>query len=92
MRPLNQQVHITEGYVSSPPALFITNSQNQVFTLSERMGSVWDGNKVMGEFVFEVLANGNRTGVFASRIEMRNGKVRVFTKTGWKNWSGKQFI
>ena len=92
MKPLKQQTHVTEEYVSSPPALWVINSQNQVFTLSEQMGTIWNGNKVMGEFVFEVLMNGNRTGQFASRIEMRRGKVRIFTKSGWKHWTGRQFI
>ena len=92
MRPQTQPRPASDGYVSSPPALFIVDEFGKVFALAEEFGTVWDGNKSMGEFVFRVLVNGNKSGYFASRIEMRRGKVRIFTKSGWKDWTGKEFI
>jgi hypothetical protein len=44
-----------------------------------------------GEYAFSVLRNGVRTGAVASRIERRNGKIRVFTVDGWRRWTGRSF-
>jgi len=82
--------HITESYVSSPPALWIM----------DEWGTTWKlGNQTMdprlspdGEFAFEVLMNSIGTGYIASRIERRNGKVRIFTRDGWLNWTGRSFV
>jgi hypothetical protein len=36
--------------------------------------------------------NSTETGEFASRIERRNGRIRIFARDGWKIWNGKSFI
>jgi hypothetical protein len=87
MLPPAQQTHITESYVSTPPALFIIDEAGVVWTLGF--------NQVMGprgEYAFNVLMNGKETGEFASRIERRGGKIRIFTLGGWKRFTGKSFI
>lgn len=87
MLPPREQHHVTEDYVSSPPAL----------TIFDETGAVWCLDNDMqagphGEYAFSVLRNGVRTGVVASRIERRAGKIRVFTREGWKRWTGRSFF
>lgn len=74
----------TENYVSSPPALWIVDETNTTWTLGFNPG---EGPR--GEFSFNVLRDGRNTGVWASRIERRNRRIRCFTKDGWKTWSDK---
>lgn len=88
MRPPKEQFHLTESYVSSPPALIIFDETGAVWTLDNDLHT--DGP--YGEFAFSVLRNGARTGEIASRIERRSGKIRVFTNNGWKTWTGKSFF
>ena len=96
-----EQQYITEDYVSSPPALVILDETGTVWTLGLQMGAPsdevkeryrtrWDAPR--GEFAFDVLRNGQPTGEWASRIERRKGRVRIFTRDGWKQWSGRSFI
>ena len=90
MKLQGEQTHITEEYVSSPPALIILDECGDVWTLG-----MWVGrrdNAPDGEYAFNVLRNGIATGDFASRIERRQGKVRIFTRDGWKRWSGQSFV
>jgi hypothetical protein len=86
LRP-QEQTHITEAYVSSPPAALIVDERGDVFTLGFEFGVA-----PSGEYAFNVLRNGVSSGEFASRIERRHGKIRIFTATGWKNWTGRTFI
>jgi hypothetical protein len=87
MLPQREQTHITENYVSSPPALIIVDEANNVFTLGfQQMAGP------RGEYGFPVLLNGQPTGEVASRIERRNGKIRIFTETGFKRWTGRGFV
>src|SRR5689334_22102655 len=98
MKLLSEQTHITESYVSSPPALVIIDERGDTWTLGftlaapnlsalkERYETRWEAPR--GEFAFNVLRNGQNVGEFASRIERRHGKVRIFTTTGWKRWTG----
>jgi hypothetical protein len=81
------QTHITESYVSSPPALTITDERGDVWVLGFNYGS-----SPRGEFAFNVLRNGTETGEIASRIERRGGRIRIFTANGWKRWTGVSFI
>jgi hypothetical protein len=79
--------HVTENYVSSPPAL----------TIFDETGAIWCLDNDLqpgpfGEYAFSVLRNGARMGAVASRIERRNGKIRVFTIDGWRQWTGKGFF
>lgn len=80
------QHFITDNYVSSPPALIIVDETGAVWTLGFNPGEA-----PRGEFAFDVLRDGKDTGVFASRIERRNGRIRAFTKDGWKIWNGRTF-
>lgn len=83
-----EQKYETENYVSVPPALIITDAGNNVWTL----GFSNAPNAPRGEFAFNVLKNGQNTGEWASRIERRKGKIRIFTPTGWKWYNGWAFI
>jgi len=95
------QTHVTEPYVSSPPALLIVDEAGNYWALGFRMGAPDGGLKEKyetradaprGEFAFNVLKNGQNTGEFASRIERRQGKIRIFTRSGWKWWNGRNFV
>lgn len=94
MLPQREQTHVTEDYVSSPPALVIVDEGNNVWTLGMQMYRPGENiaRTPRGEFAFDVLRNGQRTGEIASRIERRAGKIRIFTVTGWKTWTGKSFF
>jgi hypothetical protein len=87
MRRRGEQTHITESYVSSPPALTITDEAGDLWCLGFTYGAA-----PRGEFAFNVLRNGVETGELASRIERRGGRVRIFTSSGWKRWTGSSFI
>ena len=88
MLPQATQTHITENYVSSPPALLIVDETGAVWTLGMQMERY---DTPRGEYSFPVLRNAVATGEWASRIERRGGKIRVFTRDGWKQWTGKTF-
>lgn len=92
MAPQGPQRHITEEYVSSPPALWVIDTTGVIWTLAIEFGYRLGGTDPRGEYCFEVLANGNKTGEFASRIERRAGRIRIFTHTGWKRWTGRAFV
>lgn len=87
------QQHVTDNYVSVPPALHITDEVGAVWTLGFRTAP-----KEMspdGEFAFNVLRDGVDTREVASRIERRNGQIRIFTRQPggavWKRWLGRNF-
>lgn len=84
-----EQHHITESYVSVPPALTITDERGDVWTLG--FATAQKEHSPCGEFAFNVLRNGIDTHEIASRIERRAGKVRIFTRRGWKIWNGNTF-
>lgn len=88
MRRPQEQTHITESYVSSPPALTIFDERGDLFTLAME----FDNHAPRGEYAFQVLRNGMPTGTVASRIERRNGRIRAFTSEGWRWWNGNIFI
>ena len=90
MERQGEQHHVTESYISVPPALTITDERGDVWTLGFISASKWQAPD--GEFAFEVLRNGIGTMEIASRIERRGGRTRIFTKDGWKNWSGREFV
>lgn len=78
----------TENYVSTPPALLVIEGNGIVWTLGFNRQ---DGPR--GEFAFDVLRNGVWTGEWASRIERRMGRIRIFGIGGvWKIWNGKSFV
>lgn len=90
MLPQREQTHVTENYVSSPPALLVVDETNTVWTLGMTMHRHTFNPR--GEYSFPVLRNGQPTGEIASRIERRGGKIRIFTRDGWKHWTGKSFL
>lgn len=91
MVPESEQKYITESYVSSPPAARITDEANNVFSLGYDYILPASGAP-RGEFGFRVVLNGGATDEFASRIERRDGRVRIFTRSGWKHWTGRSFV
>jgi hypothetical protein len=81
------QTFVTDNYVSSPPALIIVDESGAVWTLGFNRGA-----PPSGEFAFDVLRDGVSVGEFASRIERRAGRIRCFTRDGWKIWNGHSFF
>lgn len=81
------QEHVTESYVSSPPALVIVDAMGNIWTLGLQMMP-----GPMGEFSFDVLRNGQPTGGVASRIEYQHSRVRIFGTYGYKRWTGHSFV
>lgn len=81
------QQHITEGYVSVPPALTITDEAGGLWMLGPRAKPA-----PRGEYAFHVLRDGIDTGEVASRIERRRNRLRIFTSRGWKWYTGRSFL
>jgi hypothetical protein len=102
MKLQGPQTHITEPYVSVPPALVIVDETGAVWTLGFQMAAPTSALQQRyetrieapnGEFAFTVLRDGQRVcDEFASRIERRQGRIRIFTRSGWKHWCGRSFI
>lgn len=90
MLPRQEQIYETDSYVATPPALLITDETNTVWTLGNDFQKQDDAPR--GEFAFTVLRNGRWTGEFASRIERRHRKIRIFTRNGYRVWNGHSFI
>jgi hypothetical protein len=90
MLPMKEQTHVSETYTATPPALFIIDEANNHWTLGFIYQRLRDSPG--GEFSFNVLLNGKDTGEFASRIERRSGKVRIFARGGFKIWNGRSFF
>lgn len=83
------QVHVTENYVSVPPALHITDEVGAVWTLGFEVAPKEQSPD--GEYAFPVLRDGFKMGEIASRIERRGGGIRIFTRGGYKRWLGREF-
>lgn len=81
------QNHISENYVSIPPALVIQDNEGNLWTLGFDQGG-WR----TGEFEYDVIRNAKATGEYACRIEFRAGKVRIFGSGGWRIFNGNTFI
>lgn len=86
----DEQMHVTENYVSVPPALTITDELGAVWTLG--LETAPKEKSPDGEFAFGILRDGVDLGEICSRVERRYGKIRVFTRHGWKNWTGSTFV
>jgi len=78
---------VSEPYVSIPPALVIRDSKGDLWTLGFDRGG-WR----TGEFEFDVVRNGKKTGEYACRIEYRGGKVRIYGADRWRVWTGTRFV
>jgi hypothetical protein len=76
----------SENYVEIPPA----------FVITDETGAMWSfGTEYTlhnGEFEFNVIRNDVDTGEVAKRIVYRQGKVRIFGRDGWRQWTGKSFV
>jgi hypothetical protein len=76
----------SENYVEIPPA----------FVITDEVGAMWSfGTEYTlhnGEFEFNVIRNDADTGEVAKRIVYRQGKVRIFGRDGWRQWTGKSFV
>lgn len=86
------QTHVTESYVSVPPALVIVDELGAVWTLGFTKFLGDERGVSRGEFAFNVLRNGLPVGEWANRIEMRAGRIRIFGPEGWKQWTGNTFV
>lgn len=73
----------TEAYVVVPPALIITDERGDTWTL---------GLKYNRHMEFNVLRNDRSTGEFASKIEWNGQRLRIYSRDGFKTWTGKSFI
>ena len=89
MRPQGPHMPITEAYVSIPPALWIRDEENALWTL----GFDYDEREWRaGRYEYDVVRNGRKTGEFARVIEFRQKKVRIWGADGWRTWNGRQFV
>lgn len=83
----NSPIPPSEPSVCIPPALVIRDKEGNLWTLGFDQGG-WR----TGEFEFDVVRNGRKTGEFACRIEYRAGKVRIYGADRWRVWTGTRFI
>ena len=89
MRPQGPTMPITEPYVSVPPALWIRDEENALWTLGfDYSDTEWR----TGKWEFDVVRNGRKTGEFARTIEFRRKQVRIWGADGWRSWNGRQFV
>ena len=58
MKPMGPHMPVTDAYVCIPPALVINDSCGALWTLGFDRGSSWR----TGEFEFDVIRNGVKTG------------------------------
>jgi hypothetical protein len=91
VRLTGPQTFITENGVSVPPAHHVIDETGAMWTLGNEYVRPGQGAPC-GEFAFNVLRDGVDLDEMASRIEYARGRVRIFTVTGWKRWSGTRFI
>lgn len=94
MKPQGPHMPITEGYVAIPPALWIRDEEDALWTLG------FDYNELewrAGRYSYDVVRNGVKTGEFARHIEYRNNSygrktVRISENgLSWKYWNGRYF-
>ncbi len=89
MRPQGPSMPITQSYVSIPPALYIRDERNALWTLGfdydERS---WRG----GQYEYDIVRNGVKTGDFGRVIEFRKNKIRIWGSEGWRVWNGHSFV
>ncbi len=88
MAPQGPHMPVTEAYVAIPPALVIRDDEGALWTLGFDRGASWR----TGEYEFDVIRNGVKTGEHACRIEFRKSKVRIFGEAGWRIWNGRTFV
>lgn len=83
--------YISEPYVASPPAAYVISEDRRTFCLGLTLQDLRDAPA--GHYAYRVLIDGQPTDEFASHIEKRNNRVRIFTRGGyWKVWTGSSFV
>jgi len=76
----------SEPYVTIPPALIITDSNGATWTLGHA-GYIEVFNGRWPDWFWPVLRNDVPTGEHAKKIEYRRGKIRIWTRNGWRVWT-----
>lgn len=93
MAPQGPHMPITESSVSIPPALWIRDSENALWTLGfDYDEREWRG----GRLEYDVVRNGRMTGEFARIIECKVNSlgtkvVKIWGAEGWRTWNGRRF-
>lgn len=89
MKPQGPHMPITEPYVSIPPALWIRDEENALWTLGfDYDEREWRG----GRYEYDIVRNGRKTGEFGRIIEFRKNRVRIWGAEGWRTWNGRSFV
>lgn len=89
LKPQGPHMPITESYVSIPPALWIRDEENALWTL----GFDYDEREWRsGRYEYDIVRNGRKTGEFGRTIEFRKGKVIIWGGDGFRIWNGRQFV
>jgi hypothetical protein len=94
MKPQGPAMPVTEPYVAIPPALWIRDETNALWTLGfDYSETEWRS----GRYEYDVVRNGEKTGEFARVIEFATRgeptrKVRIWGADGWRIWNGRQFV
>lgn len=94
LKPQGPHMPITEAYVSIPPALWIRDDENALWTLGfDYDEREWRG----GKLEYDCVRNGRKTGEFCRIIEFSSRrigprKVRIWGAEGWRTWNGRQFV
>jgi hypothetical protein len=94
MRPQGPAMPVTEASVCVPPALWVRDSENALWTLGfDYSETEWR----CGRWEYDVVRDGCITGAFARVIEYAidsrgNKVVRIFGADGWRTWNGRQFV
>jgi hypothetical protein len=94
MKPQGPHMPLTEAYVCIPPALWIRDDENALWTLGfDYDEREWRG----GKWEYDIVRNGRKTGEFGRIIEMKTNSrgtrtVRIWGAEGWRAWNGRCFI
>lgn len=88
-KPQGPHMPITESYVCIPPALWIRDEENALWTLGfDYDEREWRG----GKYEYDIVRNGRKTGEFGRIIEFRKNKIRIWGAEGWRTWNGRSFV
>ena len=89
LKPQGPHMPITEAYVSIPPALWIRDEENALWSL----GFDYDEREWRsGRYEYDIVRNGRKTGEFGRIIEFRKNKIWIWGASGWSVWNGRQFV
>lgn len=89
MKPQGPAMPITEPYVCIPPALWIRDNEDALWTLGfDYDEREWRG----GQYEYDIVRNGEKTGDFGRTIEFRRGKVIIWGADGRRVWNGRAFV